>query len=80
MAHVDVLKQVKTNHPEGEWNLCFQKCIYNYDGNGESEEGYRFIWRDQNGNLRPQRGQARIPDKNTLMSLIKLAEEDGWLE
>jgi hypothetical protein len=79
MAYVKVLEEVKTGYPEGEWNLCFQKCIYNY-GNGDSEEGYRFIWRDQNGNLRPQRGQARIPNKNTLMDLLMHAEEDGWLE
>lgn len=79
MAYVERLKEVNTGYPEGEWNLCFQKCIYNYE-NGDPEEGYRFIWRDENGNLRPQRGQARIPDKNTLMDLLMKAEEDGWLE
>lgn len=76
-AWIEILEEVTTEYGPRKWNLCFQKCIYHYE-NGEDEKGYRFIWRDENGNLRPQRGQARIPDKDTLKDLINEAKKAGW--
>jgi len=63
---------------EGDWRLCFQWAEYTYD-DGSSDLGYRFIWRDSDGNQRPHRAQARIPKANDLLSLLGKAAEEGWL-
>jgi len=57
--------------------LCFQKCTYHYDED-PAEEGYRFIWRRPNGDLQAARGQARIPDAQTLNGLLNAARQAGW--
>ncbi len=63
---------------KGEWRLCFQYCRYEY-GNGLKEEnGYRFIWRRENGNLQGARGQARIPSIADIHELIAVAIREGW--
>jgi hypothetical protein len=61
----------------GGLKLCLQWVRYVYEG-GELEEGYRFIWRRQNGNLQAARGQARIPSLEDAKDLIKRAEDAGW--
>ncbi len=76
-ANVEVLNEVPENETIGEWTLFFQKCIYHYD-DGSEDHGYRFIWKDPDGKLRPQRGQARIPDKKALDELITQAIKAGW--
>lgn len=81
MARVQVINEVEENFgkPE-EWVLKLQWCLYVYD-NGESEKGYRFIWRrptKENGSLQAARGQARIPSLKIAKSLIKKAEAAGW--
>jgi len=76
MARVQVIRQVRQGE-QGDWNLCFQWCQFNYD-DGTSQRGYRFIWRRENGNLQAARGQARIPDAATLENLIQRATEEGW--
>ena len=63
----------KTGH-----ELCFQKCSYIYDDGSETEEGFRFIWKDPQGNLLPQRGQARIPSLDDLRKLVDQAIKEGW--
>ena len=78
-SKVLVIKEVPKDINEIEWTLCFQWCEYYYD-NGTSEFGYRFIWRDEKNNLKPQRGQARIPSLIELQNLLNEAENDGWLE
>jgi len=40
--------------------------------------GYRFIWRDPDGNLRPQRGQAVIHSAAQMFRLINEAIQEGW--
>ncbi|WP_010424300.1 hypothetical protein [Anaerophaga thermohalophila] len=75
-ARVEILNEVSTEKKE-DWNLCFQNCIYQYD-NGIKQSGFRFIWRRPNGKLQPARGQARIPDKKLLFSLLEKAKEQGW--
>jgi hypothetical protein len=67
-----------TDSPAGRWQLCFQRCTYNY-GNGSAEDGLRFIWRRPDGSLQPARGQARIPNSAHLLRLMALASEAGWL-
>jgi len=76
MARVEFDEEERTR--VGDWTLCFQRCMYHYD-DGSTEEGYRFIYRKENGNLQPARGQARIPDAKTLHLLIAAAERAGWL-
>lgn len=77
MANVDILKEVKTGEKE-KWNLCFQWCKYKYD-DGDSNYGYRFIWRRPDGSLQAARGQARIPSFADMNELIEKAAKDGWL-
>ena len=76
MADVEIIHEVRENNRG--WNLCFQWCRYNYDDGSPAQMGYRFIWRDPENNLRPQRGQARIPNAARMFNLIHLAVRDGW--
>ena len=59
------------------WELCLQYCEYNYDNGNPSEKGYRFIYKE-NGNLKPQRAQARIPSFSHIHKLMAQAVEQGW--
>ncbi len=76
MARVSVNHDVHITYGN-KWRLCFQDCVYHYD-NGSIEEGFRFIWRKPNGNLQAARGQARIPSKQELETLLNMASKDGW--
>jgi hypothetical protein len=73
---VQVMRSV-TAMPPNQWRLCFQRCLYHYDS-GDIETGFRFIWMDPQGRLRPQRGQARIPTMADMFKLAKMAEAEGW--
>lgn len=75
-ARVQVIQEAVHGAP-GDWRLCFQRCRYIY-GNGDMEEGYRFIWRRPDGSLQAARGQARIPSMKIAYELMKAAEEAGW--
>lgn len=75
-SRVVVLNEVKKGI-EGEWNLCFQYCRYEY-GDGTEQKGYRFIWRRPNGNLQGARGQARIPSVADILELTSIAIRGGW--
>ena len=78
MASCRVKVHVETERSyESGWSLCLQWCTYNYD-NGESEEGYRFIWRRDNNCLQAARGQARIPSLKIAQELIDIAINQGW--
>jgi len=76
MAKVKILNEVSTENTN-DWNLCFQKCEYIYDDNS-TEIGFRFIWRKPNNRLQPARGQARIPDEETLYLLLEKARDNKW--
>ena len=76
-TRIQVINEASTNYGENAWNLCFQWCLYVYEG-GTSENGYRFIWRRPGGSLQPARGQARIPSINVLERLVNVAKEEGW--
>lgn len=80
-ARVQVIKEVSEDFgkPEG-WILWLQWCLYVYD-DGESEKGYRFIWRRpkaEGGSLQAARGQARIPSLEVARKLMGQAEKEGW--
>lgn len=77
MARVRIIEQVTGDAPN-DWQLYFQWCEYFYD-DGSSENGYRFIWRRPDGSLQAARGQARIPDINSINELMELARVAGWL-
>ncbi len=72
-----VVKDEVFNPNPGGWVLAFQKVIYMY-GDGETENGFRFIWYRPDGSLQPARGQARIPSITDLKELVTMAEERGW--
>lgn len=76
-TRVQVINETCTNYGDGRWNLCFQWCLYVYD-DGSSENGYRFIWRREDGSLQPARGQARIPSIDILEELVSVAKNEGW--
>jgi hypothetical protein len=76
MAKVKIINEVSTENTN-DWNLCFQKCKYIYDDNS-TEIGFRFIWRKPNNRLQPARGQARIPDEETLYLLLEKARDNKW--
>ena len=77
MANIDIVREVKERSTDG-WNLCFQWCCYHYDNGNPDEMGYRFIWRDPDARLHPQRGQALIPSARHLFRLINKAIQQGW--
>ncbi|MBS1535264.1 MAG: hypothetical protein JST78_09315 [Bacteroidetes bacterium] len=77
MARVRIINEVSADEPN-DWQLFFQWCEYIYDDGG-SEYGYRFIWRRPDGSLQAARGQARIPDINSINELMELARVAGWL-
>jgi hypothetical protein len=45
---------------------------------GDSNDGFRFIWRRPDNSLQPARGQARIPDLESALRLIHRAVERNW--
>ena len=77
-AHVQILNEVPQRlETDDWWTLHFQKVIYHYE-DGETEEGFRFIWRRPDGSLQAARGQARIPGRKELSDLIDQAEKEGF--
>jgi len=78
MVWVEILNEVTLDGEEG-WTLCFQYCTYHYE-DSTTEDGFRYIWRRENGSLQAAQGQAKIPDENTLHRLLNAAREDGWFE
>lgn len=78
MNRVQVIKETSRVFPNlSDCQLCLQWCLYVYD-DGTTENGYRFIWRKDNGNMRPDRGQARIPSIEVATELIQKAKAEGW--
>lgn len=75
-ARVQVIHET-AGGPAGDWRLCFQWCRY-FFGNGDMEEGYRFIWRRPDNSLQAARGQARIESIEVARQLMQRAEEEGW--
>ena len=76
-TRVEIIHEVPAPLPQGEWVLCFHWCRYWY-ADGTTEEGYRFMWRDEKGRLKPTRGRARIPSADELEDLIAQAKQAGW--
>ena len=78
MASVKIYDEVADGTVgQGHWCLCFQRCTYHYD-DGTTDKGFRFIWRRPNGTLQAARGQARIPDAQSLQRLTSAARSAGW--
>lgn len=75
-ARVKVLNEARKGSDDG-WQLCYQWCRYEY-GDGSEEEGFRFIWKREDGTLQAARGQARIPSTADALELIQCAMRSGW--
>ena len=80
--YISVIEEIRSsqifdNHKPNSWDLCFQKVQY-VESETKKTPGFRFIYRDQNNKLLPQRGQARIPDLKTASAMIAVAEARGW--
>ena len=78
MARFKRICEVQKVGDSKEWRLCFHYGTYHYD-KGDSEKGFRFIWKED-GKLKPQRGQARIPSLKDLFDMLALASKDGWFD
>lgn len=63
--------------PTHQWHLCLQfgRLIH---ADGTVEWGYRYIWKDDVGNLRAQRAGARIPSFKMMDALKQKAASEGW--
>jgi hypothetical protein len=77
VAYITIINEARLTQIDGEWDLCFQWCRYNFDDDSH-ENGYRFIWRRPNGNLQAARGQARIPSIRDIQQLVNIAKREGW--
>jgi len=78
-GRVIILNETRQKNNDGDWDLCFQYCRYEYGDEGKTEEnGYRFIWRRPGGNLQGARGQARIPSIADVNELTAMALREGW--
>ena len=73
---ISVLHEVKKQSIDGGY-LCLQHVVYPYS-ESDNKEGYRFIWRTEDGKMQPSRGQARIPSLSVALELISMALSDGW--
>ncbi len=78
MARVHVEAEIKDHDRPGEAALCIQKVTYLYD-DGNSEKGFRFIWRRNDGSLMAARGQARIPSLKMAEKLLQEAQ-NKWTD
>ncbi len=80
MAHFSIHREVRL-FEEGDWQLCFQYGVYEYDPEqgkpADQEAGYRFIWRRPNGQLQGARGQARL-EPAWITILLGKAAGAGW--
>ena len=72
-ARVEIHDEVLRRPTDG-WTLCFQWCTYHYsEASAPAQQGYRFIWRRPNGSLQAGRAQARIPDADQMLDLMRNA-------
>lgn len=76
-SRVQVIREV-TQMPANDWRLCYQRVRYVFDDGGRIQNGYRFIWRRDDGSLQAARGQARIPSAKVARALMDEADKQGW--
>lgn len=62
---------------ENGWKFHLQFGDFQYKG-GKSEEGYRHIWEDPQGNFVPKNASTRIPSLEDSLELILKALRAGW--
>ncbi len=79
MAHIQIHNEVSVPYKPWDSALCFQQVTYHYD-DGNTSDGYRFIYRTAEGKLKPQRGQAMIPTAKLLFTLTDAAKAAGWFK
>ena len=79
-TRVEVLNEVTTvnRSPRGTWKLALQWCPYVNDEAASTCYGFRFIWQDQEGNLRSAAGKARLHSINPVRDVLRKAEAAGW--
>jgi hypothetical protein len=79
MADFRILNEVRHRPANSEgWEICFQFGVYTYGPEpGNSEPGYRFIWRRPDGTLQAARGQARLTPEYIAI-LLGLSAQAGW--
>lgn len=73
---VKVIHEVSKVYSSGV-RLCYQFCKYIHD-NGQVEDGYRWMYRNQQGKLLAHRGQARLLNMQVQLELIGKSIAEGW--
>ncbi len=68
---------IHPDHSVENWRLCLQWVRYMGE-DGETQDGYRFIWRRPDDSLQAARGQARIPSIGDAERLFQMARAGGW--
>lgn len=68
---------IHPDYPDQDWQLCLQWVRYMGD-DGDTHDGYRFIWRRPDASLQAARGQARIPSLAAAETLFQIARDSGW--
>ena len=77
-VNVKVFSEVKVPQGLPGWHLCLQWCGWEFRPQRQRDYGYRFIYRDNTGRIRPQRGQASICDLAIMTQLMNMATAAGW--
>jgi hypothetical protein len=83
MASIHIIHSTEVSYGPGEWSLCYQFVAYPLDTETiqtatDVAYGYRFINKDDHGRLKPQMGQARIPNHGYVLTLLTAATKEGW--
>jgi hypothetical protein len=78
-THIQVLHEVSLPvEPLSDgWTLNLQWCRY-IKPDGTMPMGWRYIYKDHRGCLKPYRGQSRIYGLGVMRSLIGMAVAKGW--
>jgi hypothetical protein len=83
MAQIHVIHSTDLSYGPGEMSLSYQFVAYPLDREtvhtaSDIAYGYRFINKDPGGGMKPQMGQARIPNTAIIQTLIAEAVKQGW--
>ncbi|TPM41430.1 hypothetical protein [Mesorhizobium sp. B2-3-4] len=72
-TNVEIIDEVSMQYKHGG-RLCLQAARYHHP-DGTTEDGFRFCWREANGNLKVLRGQTRLPNLRAAYVLMAMAAD-----
>src|SRR5690349_3837769 len=75
--NVEIFDETSVPCSDDGWTVCLQRVRYPYSAD-EWHEGYRFMLRNEDSNMVPLLGGARIPSLQHVKDLVAAAEAAGW--